>query len=61
MRRVRPSAVDVSSGRVARLATAPLRATAQISSIGVVYAYSTAMRGTAKLVPMSRVEQMLGR
>ena len=54
-------AVDVSSGRVARLATAPLRATAQISSIGVVYAYSTATRGTAKLVPMSRVEQALGR
>lgn len=49
-------AVDVKSGRTAVLAKTPVRARAQIEPMGVVYTYSTNGRGTAKFVPMSRVE-----
>jgi hypothetical protein len=49
-------AINVASGRTVRLAMAPVAPRAQIEPIGVVYAYSTDGRGTAKFVPMSRVE-----
>jgi hypothetical protein len=50
-------AMDVSTGRTARLAVAPTAPRAEIGSIGVVYAYSAAGRGTARLIPMSKVEE----
>lgn len=49
-------AINVANGRTARLAMAPVTARAQIEPIGVVYTYSTDGRGTAKFLPMSRVE-----
>jgi hypothetical protein len=49
-------AVHTATGRTAKLATAPARVRAQIESMGIVYAYSVGRRGTARLVPMSRVE-----
>jgi hypothetical protein len=52
-------AVDVATGRTARLALAPAKVRAQIESIGVVYAYSVGRRGTAKVIPMTRVEHAL--
>jgi hypothetical protein len=50
-------AMDVATGRTARLAVAPTAPRAEIGSIGVVYAYSDAGRGTARLIPMSKVEE----
>jgi hypothetical protein len=50
-------AIDTATGRTTRLALAPAAVQAQIEPIGVVYAYSSGGRGTAVLVPMSRVEQ----
>jgi hypothetical protein len=52
-------AIDVSSGRRAQLAVAPVAARAQIEPIGVVYTYSIGDRGTAMLVPINRVESAL--
>jgi hypothetical protein len=52
-------AIDVASGRTARLASAPVPARAQIEPIGVVYAYSINGRGTARFIPMRRVEGAL--
>ena len=52
-------AVQLATGRIARLAVAPAAARAQIGSVGVVYAYSLGGRGTAALVPMSEVEAAL--
>jgi hypothetical protein len=49
-------AIDVNTGRTALLARTPVRVRAQIEPMGVVYAYSVNGRGTAKFVPMSRVE-----
>jgi hypothetical protein len=51
--------IDISSGRTARLAVAPSIPHAEIEPIGVVYAYSTGNRGTAKVVPINRVENAL--
>jgi hypothetical protein len=50
-------AMNVATGRTARLAMAPAVPRAEIGSIGVVYAYSNAGRGTARLIPMSKVEE----
>ena len=50
-------ALNVATGRIARLAVTPTAPRAQIGSIGVVYAYSEAARGTARLIPMSKVEE----
>jgi len=49
-------AVDLASGRTARLASAPGLVGAQIEPVGVVYATTTAKRGLLRLIPMSRVE-----
>jgi hypothetical protein len=46
-------AVNVATGRTARLATAPAAAHAQIEAIGVAYIYGN----VARLIPMSRVEE----
>jgi hypothetical protein len=54
-------AIDIATGRTVRLVTAPAAVQAQIEPIGVVYAYSVGSRGTAALVPLSRVERLLGR
>jgi hypothetical protein len=48
-------AVNVATGRTARLASAPSAPRAQIETIGVVYAYGK----VARLIPMSRVEAAL--
>jgi hypothetical protein len=52
-------AINTASGRTQRVAVTPLAVRAQIEPIGIVYAYSTKTRGTAKLIPMSRVESVL--
>jgi hypothetical protein len=52
-------ALDVLTGRIARVARAPRAATAQIESIGIVYAYSSRTQGVAKLVPMLTLERLL--
>jgi hypothetical protein len=52
-------AIDIATGRTVRLAEAPAAVQAQIEPIGVVYAYTVAARGTAIVVPMTRVEQSL--
>ncbi|MFL5950137.1 MAG: hypothetical protein ACJ74M_00880 [Gaiellaceae bacterium] len=52
-------AMNVATGRTAQLAVAPASPRAEIGSIGVVYAYSNAGRGTARLIPMSNVEEAL--
>lgn len=49
-------AVDVATGRTARLAVATGLVGAQIEPVGVVYATTTARRGMIRLIPMSRVE-----
>jgi hypothetical protein len=49
-------AVDLATGRTARLTTARGLVGAQIEPVGVVYATSTAKRGLVGLIPMSRVE-----
>ena len=49
-------AVDLASGRTARLAVAPGLVGAQVEPVGVVYATTTATRGMLRLIPMSRVE-----
>jgi hypothetical protein len=54
-------AIDTANGRTALLATTPAPPKAQIEPIGVGYIYSVANRGTAQLVPMSAVEEALGR
>lgn len=52
--------VDTASGRIARLAVAPVAVRAEIEPVGVVYAYSVKGLGTAVLVPMTRVERAVG-
>jgi len=52
-------ALDVSSGRTARLAVTPTVPHAEIGSMGIVYTYSVGNRGTAKIVPINRVEDAL--
>jgi len=54
-------ALDVMTGRIVRVAVAPRAATAQIESIGLVYAYSSDNQGVAKLVPMLMLERLLQR
>ena len=52
-------AINTASGHTRRVAVTPLPVRAQIEPVGIVYAYSTNNRGTAKLIPMSRVESLL--
>ena len=54
-------AIDTANGRTALLASTPTAPRAQIEPIGVGYVYSSGTRGTAALVPMSAVEEALGR
>jgi hypothetical protein len=52
-------ALDVFTGRTARVAVAPRTASAQIEPIGIVYSYSSKTQGTAKVVPVATLERML--
>jgi hypothetical protein len=51
--------VDLNTGRVARLATAPGRVTAEIDAPGVVYGFSARGTGHVYFVPFARIEAAL--
>ena len=52
-------AVDLDTGRVARLAQAPGRVQAEIEAPGVAYGFTAGGRGHVHFVPFSRIEAAL--
>ena len=54
--RPRCYAVNVESGRAARLFRAPTRVSAELEGLGAVIQFNTARRGHVRFVPMSRIE-----
>ena len=49
-------AVNVDTGRTARLMHAPARVSAELEGLGAVIQFNTAGRGHVRFVPMSQIE-----
>ncbi len=49
-------AVNVETGRTARLMHAPTRVSAELEGLGAVIQFNTAGRGHVRFVPMTRIE-----